>query len=133
MPLKLDNPVTISPPLGLYSHTVEIPAGARLLFVSGQLGVRPDGTTPESLEEQADQVYANIVAALAAKNAPPAAIIKLTTFMVDDDPNGVIRMARRNHLGDHRPASTAVYVTRLVDRAWKVEIEAVAMIPEDSQ
>jgi enamine deaminase RidA (YjgF/YER057c/UK114 family) len=133
MPLKLDNPSTLSPPLGLYSHTVEVPAGARLLFVSGQVGVRPDGTTPESLEEQADQVYANIVAALAAKKAPPSAIIKLTTFMVDDDPNGVIRMARRKHLGDHRPASTAVYVTRLVDRTWKVEIEAVAMIPEGSQ
>lgn len=130
MPLKLDNPSTINPPLGLYSHTVEVPAGARLLFVSGQVGVRPDGTTPESLEEQADQVYANIVAALAAKNAPPSAIIKLTTFTVDDDPNGVIRKARRKHLGDHRPASTAVYVTRLVDRAWKVEIEAVAMIPD---
>ena len=85
---------------------------------------------PATLEEQADQVYANIVAALAAKNVPPTCIIKLTTFMVDDDPAGLIRKARVNHLGNHRPASTAVYVTRLVDPAWKVEIEAVAMIPE---
>ncbi len=131
MPLKLDNPATLSPPLGLYSHTVEVPAGARLVFVSGQVAVRPDGTLPATLEEQADQVYANIVAALAAKNVPPSSIIKLTTFMVDDDPVGVIRKARRKHLGDHRPASTAVYVTRLVDPAWKVEIEAVAMVPEE--
>ncbi len=94
------------------------------------MAIRPDGTTPDTLEEQADQVYANIVAALAAKNAPPSAIIQLTTFMVDDDPNGVIRTARQKHLGDHRPASTAVYVTRLIDRAWKVEIEAVAIIPD---
>lgn len=130
MPLKLDNPATLSPPLGLYSHTVEVPAGARLVFVSGQVGVRPDGTTPATLEEQADQVYANIVAALAAKNAPPSCIIKLTTFMADDDPTGLIRKARVKHLGNHRPASTAVYVKRLVDPAWKVEIEAVAMIPE---
>lgn len=130
MSLKLDNPSTLSPPLGLYSHTVEVPAGARLVFVSGQVAVRPDGTLPATLEEQADQVYANIVAALAAKNVPPSCIIKLTTFMVDDDPQGVIRKARQKHLGNHRPASTAVYVTRLVDPAWKVEIEAVAMIPE---
>ena len=130
MHLKLDNPSTLSPPLGLYSHTVEVPAGARLVFVSGQVAVRPDGTCPATLEEQADQVYANIVAALAAKNVPPSCIIKLTTFMVDDDPDGLIRKARVKHLGNHRPASTAVYVTRLVDPAWKVEIEAVAMIPE---
>lgn len=130
MPLKLDNPATLSPPLGLYSHTVEVPTGARLVFVSGQVAVRPDGTLPATLEEQADQVYANIVAALAAKNVPPSCIIKLTTFMVDDDPDGLIRKARVKHLGNHRPASTAVYVTRLVDPAWKVEIEAVAMIPD---
>jgi enamine deaminase RidA (YjgF/YER057c/UK114 family) len=129
MSLKLDNPATLSPPLGHYSHTVEVPAGARLVFVSGQVAVRPDGTLPATLEEQADQVYANIVAALAAKNVPPSCIIKLTTFMVDDDPDGLIRKARVKHLGNHRPASTAVYVTRLVDPAWKVEIEAVAMIP----
>jgi enamine deaminase RidA (YjgF/YER057c/UK114 family) len=131
MPLKLDNPATLSPPLGLYSHTVEVPAGARLVFVSGQVAVRPDGTLPATLEEQADQVYANIVAALVAKNVPPSCIIKLTTFMVDDDPAGLIRKARVKHLGNHRPASTAVYVTRLVDPAWKVEIEAVAMVPEN--
>lgn len=131
MPLILDNPSALAPPLGLYSHTVEVPAGARLVFVSGQVAVRPDGTLPTTLEEQADQVYANIVAALAAKNVPPSCIIKLTTFMIDDDPEGLIRKARVKHLGNHRPASTAVYVTRLVDPGWKVEIEAVAMIPEN--
>lgn len=131
MPLILDNPATLARPLGLYSHTVEVPAGARLVFVSGQVAVRPDGTLPATLEELADQVYANIVAALAAKNVPSSGIIKLTTFMIDDDPEGLIRKARVKHLGNHRPASTAVYVTRLVDPAWKVEIEAVAMIPEN--
>lgn len=58
--------------------------------------------------------------------------MKLTTFMVDDDPNGVIRAARVKHLGDHRPASTAVYVRRLVEPAWKVEIDAVAVAPADN-
>jgi 2-iminobutanoate/2-iminopropanoate deaminase len=44
-----------------------------------------------------------------------------------------VSKARQNHLGNHRPASTAVYVTRLVDPAWKVEIEAIAMIPDGRQ
>lgn len=129
MSLKLHNPDTLTPPLGLYSHSVEVPAGARLLFVSGQVPVRPDGTCPATLAEQADQVYANIVAVLAASGAGPRDVIKLTTFLVEDDPTGSVREARRKHLGDHRPASTAVWVRRLVDLAWLIEIDAVALLP----
>jgi enamine deaminase RidA (YjgF/YER057c/UK114 family) len=127
MSLLLDNPDTLPPPLGLYSHTVEVPAGAGLIFVSGQVPVRPDGTVGATLAEQADQVYANLVAALAAKRVAPSAIVKLTTFLVDDDPENVVQLARRMHLGDHRPASTAVFVRRLVDPSWLVEIDAIAM------
>jgi 2-iminobutanoate/2-iminopropanoate deaminase len=127
LPLRRDNPATVHTPLGAYSHAVEVPAGGRLIFVSGQVPVRPDGSMPESLAEQADPVYANIVAVLAAKGVAPDAIIKLTTFIVGDDDAEVVRQARRKHLGDHRPASTAVYVRRLVDPAWKVEIDAVAL------
>ena len=132
MTLTLSNPDTVSAPLGLYSHAVEVPAGHRLVFVSGQVGVRADGSLAgETHAEQADQAYANIVAILAARGIQPSAIIKLTTFIVGDDDGGAIRSARRKHLGDHRPASTAVYVSRLVDARWKVEIEAVALAPAD--
>ena len=131
MTLKLDNPATVSPPLGRYSHSVETPPGRGLVFVSGQVGVRPDGALAgPGIAEQADQVYANIVAVLAAKGVPPSDIVKLTTFMTEDDLDGSVRGARARHLGEHRPASTAVYVTRLVDPAWKIEIEAVALAPE---
>src|SRR5687768_16528753 len=131
MPLKLANPAAVRAPLGAYSHSVEVPAGARLVFVSGQVPVRPDGSTPQSLADQADQVYANIVAILAASGIAPDAIVNLTTFIVGDDDAEVVRYARRKHLGGHRPASTAVYVRRLVDPAWKVEIDAVALAPEN--
>ena len=130
MPLKLDNPATVGPPLGAYSHSVEVPAGAKLIFVSGQVPVSADGRCGETLAEQADQVYSNIVAVLAAKGVPPNHIVKLTTYIVGDDDAEVVRQARRKHLGDHRPASTAVYVRRLVDPSWKVEIDAVALAPD---
>jgi 2-iminobutanoate/2-iminopropanoate deaminase len=130
MPLKLHNPDSVAAPLGRYSHTVEVPAAARLLYLSGQVPVRPDGTTPEDLASQADQVYANIVAILADRGAAPDSIIKLTTFVTeDDDGSDCVRKARAKHLGEHRPASTAVFVTRLVDPAWKIEIDAVALLP----
>ena len=130
MPLKLDNPTTVAAPLGAYSHSVEVPAGARLIFVSGQVPVRPDGHCGTTLAEQADQVYANIVAVLAARGVPPNHIIKLTTYIAADEDAELVRQARRKHLGDHRPASTAVYVRRLVDPAWMVEIDAVALAPD---
>jgi enamine deaminase RidA (YjgF/YER057c/UK114 family) len=108
MPLKLENPASMAPPLGRYTHTVEVPAGAGLVFVSGQAPVAPDGSVAATLAEQADQVYANIVAVLAAKGIPPQHIIKLTTFYTEDDPDDSVRKARAKYLGEHRPASTAV-------------------------
>ena len=131
MTLKLHNPDVVAPPLGRYTHVVETPPGARLLYLSGQVPVARDGSVPDTLAAQADQVYANIVAILADRGAPPSSIIKLTTFVTEDDGDtDSVRKARAKYLGDHRPASTAVFVTRLVDPSWKIEIEAVALLAE---
>jgi enamine deaminase RidA (YjgF/YER057c/UK114 family) len=130
MRLKLHNPDTVAAPLGRYTHAVEVPPGAGLLFLSGQVPVAPDGTTPTTLADQADQVYANIAAILAARGVPTSNIVKLTTFVTEDDGEmDVVRKARAKYLGEHRPASTAVFVARLVDPAWKIEIDAVAVLP----
>lgn len=45
------NPKTIAPPAATYVHGLEVPPGARLFFVAGQTGMRPDGSVPESIEE----------------------------------------------------------------------------------
>ena len=126
MSLTFTNPSDVHAPLGLYSHTVSVPEGTELLFISGQLGVRPDGSTPSSIEEQADQVFSNIVALLRAHDLAPIDLIKLTTFMVAGQDGNAVRAARLKHLGSHRPASTAVFVSQLVDPAWLVEVEAIA-------
>ena len=126
MSLTFTNPSNVHAPLGLYSHTVSVPEGTELLFISGQLGVRPDGSTPSSIEEQADQVFSNIVALLRAHDLAPIDLIKLTTFMVVGQDGNAVRAARLKHLGSHRPASTAVFVSQLVDPAWLVEVEAIA-------
>jgi 2-iminobutanoate/2-iminopropanoate deaminase len=126
MSLTFANPSCVHSPLGLYSHTVSVPQGTELLFISGQVGVRSDGTTPPSIEEQSDQVFSNLVALLGAHDLRPTDIIKLTTFMVAGQDGNAVRAARLKHLGSHRPASTAVFVSQLVDPAWFVEVEAVA-------
>ena len=126
MTINYSNPEEVHAPLGLYSHTVSVPEGTELIFLSGQVGVRPDSSTPTTMEEQADQVFANIVALLKAHGLAATSIVKLTTFMVAGHDGDAVRAARLQHLGSHRPASTAVFVSRLVDPAWFVEVEAVA-------
>jgi 2-iminobutanoate/2-iminopropanoate deaminase len=124
--LSFTNPDSVHAPLGLYSHTVKVPDGTSLLFVSGQIGVRKDGTTPSTIGEQADQVFGNIISLLNAHGLAASDIVKLTTFMVHGHDGQAVRNARLKYLGDHRPPSTVVYVSQLVDPAWFVEAEAVA-------
>ena len=127
MSLSFANPASVHAPLGLYSHTVRVPQGSELLFISGQLWVRPDGSTPSTIAEQADQVFCNIVELLKAHELVPTDIIKLSTFMVAGHDGDAVRAARIKYLGAHRPASTAVFVSALVDPIWFVEVEAIAL------
>jgi enamine deaminase RidA (YjgF/YER057c/UK114 family) len=126
MLLAFSNPDSVHPPLGIYSHTAVVTAGARLLYLSGQVGVRPDGSVGDTITEQADQTFANVIALLRAHGLEAASIVKLTTFMVAGQNGDEVRRARLKHLGAHRPASTAVFVSQLVDPRWLVEVEAVA-------
>ena len=112
------NPPTVHAPGAAYSHSAVVPAGAELVFLSGQVGVRPDGSLPSSISAQADQVFANIGALLAAHGLDASALVKLTMFVVAGQDIQVVRTARAKFLGAHRPASTAVFVSQLVDPAW---------------
>lgn len=126
MTINRSNPAGVHAPLGLYSHTVSVAPGAEMIFLSGQVGVRPDGSTPATLEEQADQVFANIVRLLEAHGLDATNIVKLTTYIVAGQDGNAVRAARLKHLGSNRPASTAVFVSQLMDPAWFVEVDAIA-------
>ncbi len=120
------NPPTVHAPGGAYSHSAVVPVGTELVFLSGQIGVRPDGSLGTTIAEQADQVFANISALLAAHGLDSSALVKLTIFVVAGQDIQSVRTARSKFLGTHRPASTAVFVSQLVEPAWHVEVEAIA-------
>lgn len=124
--VELSNPKGVYAPLGPYSHTAVVPEGTELVFVSGQVGARDDGSPPDSLAEQAERAFANLLALLDAHGLAAADIVKLSTFIVAGQDSGPVRNAREKYLGAHRPTSTTVYVPALVDPAWLLEIEAVA-------
>lgn len=119
------DPPDIHTPTG-YSHTAVVPAGTELVFLSGQVGIRPDGSVPSTLAEQAEQMFDNIAAALRTHGLEAPALVKITLFVVAGHDIQTVRSARAKLLGAHRPTSTAVFVSQLVSPALFVECEAIA-------
>lgn len=125
--LKRLNPATVHAPAGKYSHGVEAHEGARLLYVSGQVGAKQDGSTAPSDAAQCEQAWANVMNVLAAAGMGAGDIVKLNAYVTRTDLIPVYRTARDKALGNAAPpASTLVVVAALANPAWVVEIECVA-------
>ena len=56
------DPSNLFPPYRGYVHALEVPAGSRLLFISGLNGFEQDGSTmPESFEDQAELIWKTLI------------------------------------------------------------------------
>ena len=120
------NPATVRAPTG-YTHAIQITGDYRRLIISGQVGMAPDGSVPESGEGQIAQALANLRAILSANGMTVGNIVKTTAFLTDRELLPVFRQARGAAFGDHAPASTLLFVAGLADPRWVVEIEAEAV------
>lgn len=131
MPIQRLNPPTLSKPTG-YSHATLVTAG-RQLHISGQVALNAAGEIvgKGDLAVQADQVYQNLLAALAAAGADMRHVFKIVTYVVDLDPARAadIRKVRLRYLAEGEyPASTMVGTTALVHPDFLIEIEAIALL-----
>ncbi|WP_028935550.1 RidA family protein [Pseudonocardia spinosispora] len=116
----------VYPPYTNYSHSVEVRGDSRLLFVSGLNGYRSDGVTvPESFEEQADQIWRHLGTILTSVDLTYTDLVSVRTFLAEPEYRQANARVRARYLGEHRPSLTAV-CCRLLDPAWKLEIEAIA-------
>jgi 2-iminobutanoate/2-iminopropanoate deaminase len=132
MPTFLD-PRDVHAPVGPYSHTAVVPAGAELVFIAGQVGLEPDGTVPSAFTDQAEVTFRNLHACLAAHGLGYDAVAKLNVFVLPGQDLQALRRIRERHFGAHRPASTTVYVPALAAPAFLLEVEAVAVKPAPSR
>jgi reactive intermediate/imine deaminase len=112
-------------PVSHYCHVVR---AGNLIWVSGSVGVRPDGTIPDDAGKQAELALANIDACLKAAGAGPEHVVKVNVYLTDIDDRAKVNVPRQKYFGEHRPASTLVEVSALVLPALKVEIEAHAVV-----
>jgi enamine deaminase RidA (YjgF/YER057c/UK114 family) len=119
-------PSSVAAPFGPYSHAVEVPEGSRLLYISGEVGVLPNGTVPEGIEAQAEACWQNIIAILLDAGMTVRDLAKITTYLVRPEDVAAAGAARAKHLGDARPGSATIIVKALVSPGWLIEIEAVA-------
>jgi enamine deaminase RidA (YjgF/YER057c/UK114 family) len=120
------NPDGLFPPYRGYSHGVEIRGASRLLLISGLNGYLADGKTmPSSFEEQGDVIWRHIGTLLRAADMDYADLVSLRTYLADPEYDQANVRLRVKYLGSHQLSSTVV-CCRLLDPAWKLEIEAVA-------
>jgi 2-iminobutanoate/2-iminopropanoate deaminase len=120
------NPENVHPPLGSYFHQIEIGGNERMLILSGQVGMREDGTVPNDPFEQIDIAFENILRNLRAANMDIKDIIKLTYYLVGEIDTAKRREIMLSKLQGHQPCSTLLYVAALASPIYKVEIDAWA-------
>ena len=126
MAIKFHNPKTVSL-AGKYSLGAEVPAGAKLFFVSGQVGVDSRGKLQVGIDKQVEQVFKNIGQVLKSAGMGMGDIVKVTTFLTDSRYIVPFRTVRdRFFTAPPYTASTLLIVAGLADPGMLVEIEVVA-------
>jgi len=134
---EIVNPESLGAPRG-WNHGMLAPAGGRLLFVAGQIGLE---ATPDAARRPApgfvDQFGAaldRVLTVIRAAGGVPADLARMTIYVTD---LGAYRAARtalgeawRARFGAHYPAMALLEVRGLVDAGALVEIEATAVIPD---
>ena len=125
------NPQDVHQPLGSYSHQLEIRGNERVLVLSGQVGMREDGTVPDDPLEQMDIAFENIFRNLRAANMDVKDILKLTYYLVGEVDTAKRRELVVSKLQGHKPCSTLLFVAGLASPIYKVEIEAWASSPSN--
>jgi reactive intermediate/imine deaminase len=128
--IKTIQPSTLPAPGGHYSHAVVVNG---FVFVSGQLPIGPDGSklVNAPFEQQAQQVLANVQAALEAAGSGVAQLVQVRVRMrayLDDIANWpAFNTVYARWAGSAKPAR-AVVPTGPLHFGLKVEVEAVAVV-----
>ena len=109
-----------------YSQAI---AAGGFVFVSGQLALKPGETALSggSIEEQTEQVFANLSAILAEAGTGLDRLVKTTVFLQDLGDFQGMNSVYAKHVGETPPARSTVEVAKLPSGAL-VEIEAIAAL-----
>lgn len=108
----------------IYEHT-RIASG-KVLYISGQTPITAEGHVPEDIGGQAALVIDKIKTLLTGHGLNLSHVVKVTYFLTDINDLVGFRTALEELLPEPRPAASLVEVSALIDKRFKVEIEAIA-------
>jgi 2-iminobutanoate/2-iminopropanoate deaminase len=117
---------SVAQPIGPYSLAVKTNG---LVFVSGTVGWRPDGSIPSDVREQCRQMYENVRRILESAGSGLDHVVSTTTYLVNASDYRALNEVRAQYFKHDPPASAVVVVKELVRPELLVEVEAVAEIP----
>ena len=121
------NPAMVHKPLGKYCHTTLVPANAKWLVLSGQVGIDKKGNLANGIRKQTEQTLRNILSCLRDQGMRKLDLVKTTVYLTDSRFIEDYRLARARVIGDETIfTSTLVIVDGLASPDILVEIEAWA-------
>ena len=128
--VKRTNPPALSTPTG-YTHVVEVMGPGKTVYISGQIALDKGGNLVGAgdMKAQAEQVFKNLEAALAAAGATFDSVVKMNTYTTDMTQVQAIRDVRTKYFTKSTPASTLVQVVKLARPDLLLEIEVIAVVP----
>lgn len=119
----------LPPPAGPYSPAQVLD---RLVFVSGQGATDPvtGAMAGPEIEAQTEQVLKNVAAILQAAGSSLQHVLRCGVFLTDMSEFQRMNAVYARMFGDHRPARTTVQAAALPAAGLRVEIDAIAYIPD---
>lgn len=121
------NPTSVAAPAAHYCHGVEVPAGARMVICSGQVGQAKDGSVPPDAEGQTAICFENVKAILADAGMGFEDIVKVGYYITGTEHLAGLKKARDKYMGSLPPkASTLLVIAALARPQFFIEIEVVA-------
>jgi len=124
--LRPITPFSIHPPFARYSHGIEVPVGARLVFCSGQVGIGRSQAIPDDAEAQTELIFDAIEAILAEAGMGLADLVRLNAYVTAREHLTAYMAVRDRRVATPPPASTLMIVSGFAREAFKVEVEAIA-------
>lgn len=112
-------------PAGHYAQGI---AHAGLVFIAGQLPIRPDGTRiTGSIEEQTHQVISNVEAIAVAAGSSLDRLVKVTVYIADIGLWGRVNAVYAQRFGAATPAR-AIVPTLPLHHGFLIEMDAIGAV-----
>jgi reactive intermediate/imine deaminase len=118
-------------PSGHFAHAIAVDAPGKMVFISGMVGTRADGSIAGigDIEAQTRQVCENLKAAAEAAGGSLDDIVRVDVYVRNMEHFDIIHKVRREYFTGAPPASTMVEISKFTRPDYLIEINAIAVVP----